>query len=261
MLMDKLFHTFVHCNVICIGREETIRAVGFPPLLQKNSIHIWSALYGDLDHHYKVLSGIISLEEQKTASTFRKSADAKKYILRHGVLRIILGNYTHHNPEKISLITGKNGKHELDMQGAYADVSFNLSHTSDMVLIGITRKRRIGIDIVKMDPLYQYNDIAEYILTPAEKAFLQSIKPALRYQVFFRMWALKEAILKTTGDTLSMMKETDTSDVIHKGCSFPCCSIKYRNSLPPFFIWQFNSGPDHYGAIAAEIRSPNLNAE
>jgi phosphopantetheinyl transferase len=46
-----------------------------------------------------------------------------------------------------------------------------------------------------MDPSYRFDDSAEYILTPAEKAFLKRIEPVLRYQVFFRIWATKEAIL------------------------------------------------------------------
>jgi 4'-phosphopantetheinyl transferase len=251
--MDKLLQDSLQCNVIGVSEESSLQAVGFPPFLQKNRIHVWSALYRDLDRHYKVLSGITSREERYAASLFRNTADSRKYILRHGLLRIILGNYTHHDPEEMSFSTGRNGKPELVPHGGYADVSFNLSHTSEMAIIGITRTQRIGIDIVKMDPLYQYHDIAEYVLTPAEKAFLQRIEPARKHQAFFRIWALKEAILKATGDTLSMMKDTDTSDVIQKGFTFPCCSLKYRKSLPPFFIWQFSSGPDHCGAIAAEI--------
>jgi 4'-phosphopantetheinyl transferase len=251
--MDKLLQDSLRCNVIDVSQESTLQAVGFPPFLQKNRIHVWSASYRDLDRHYKVLSGITSREERYAASLFRNTADSRKYILRHGLLRIILGNYTHHDPEEMSFSTGRNGKPELVPHGGYADVSFNLSHTSEMAIIGITRTQRIGIDIVKMDPLYQYHDIAEYVLTPAEKAFLQRIEPARKHQAFFRIWALKEAILKATGDTLSMMKDTDTSDVIQKGFTFPCCSLKYRKSLPPFFIWQFSSGPDHCGAIAAEI--------
>ena len=259
--MDKLLQDSLRCIVIGVSQEGTLQAEGFPPFLQKNRIHIWSALYRDLDRHYKVLSCITSHEERYAASLFRNTADSRKYVLRHGLLRIILGNYTHHDPEGVSFSTGKNGKPELGPQSGYAEVSFNLSHTSEMVIIGITRSQRIGIDIVKMDPSYQYHDIAEYVLTPAEKAFLQRIEPARKHQAFFRIWALKEAILKATGDTLSMMKDTDTSDVIQQGCTFPCCSLKFRKSLPPFFIWQFSSGPDHCGAVAAEIGSTTLNTE
>jgi len=259
--MDKLLLGSLQCNIFNVGQESTPKAAGFPSFLPKNRIHTWSALYRDLEIHYKILSGTTSPGEQYAASLFRCDADSRRYILRHGLLRIILGNYTFHNPESISFLTGKNGKPELIPHEGYTVVSFNVSHTSEMVIIGIASTQRIGIDIVKIDPLYQFHEIAEYILTPAEKAFMQEIEPAQKHQAFFRIWALKEAILKTTGDTLSMMKDTDTSDIIQNGFSFHRCSLKYRKSLSPFFIWQFRSGSDHFGAIAAEIGSTSLNED
>ena len=242
----------VQCKVVAIGQEDLLPACGFPPLLEKSRIHIWSARYEDLNCHFRDLSNIVSRDEQKTASAFRKSADARKYLLRHGLVRIILAQYTHHTPKMLSFITGKNGKPELDPQGAHAELSFNLSHTSDMVLMGVTKKRRIGVDIVKMDPSYQFQDTAEYLLTPAEKACFKRIEPALRYQVFFRVWAIKEAILKVTGSTLALMETTDLSEIMEDVLSFPEYSMSCLDTHPPFFIWQFTSGSGHHAVIAAE---------
>jgi 4'-phosphopantetheinyl transferase len=183
---------------------------------------------------------------------FRNSAATRNYILRHGVLRSILAQYTHQDPELVALVTGKNGKPELDPQGRSADVFFNLSHTSEKILIGVTLKRRIGVDIVKMEPAYTFHKSAEYILTPAEKRFLKSIEPALRYQTFFRLWAIKEAILKATGSTLALMETTDLSEIIEDLLCSPEYSMKYLDAHPPFFIGQFTSGSGHLGAIAVE---------
>jgi 4'-phosphopantetheinyl transferase len=251
--MVNLLQDSLRCTVVDFGQEDTIKSFGFLPFLQKNRIHIWSAGYEDLHWHLKILSRVISPEERHTASTFRNSADTRKYILRHGVLRIILGKYTQQDPELVSLLNGKNGKPELDPRGGIDDVFFSTSHTSDKILIGVTRKHRIGVDIVKMEPSYKFHDSAEYILTPAEKGFLQSSEPDLRYQVFFRIWAIKEAILKTTGGTLALMKNIDLTEIILDICSSQDCSMKCLDTHPPFFIWQFNSGPGHYGAIAADL--------
>jgi 4'-phosphopantetheinyl transferase len=254
--MERLLSDSMRCIGTDTAEERIPQSTIVSPLLQENLIHIWSLLYEDLDCHFKVLSGLISTEEWHAASLFKNETHARKYILRHGVLRSILGSCTHRDPETISFLRGKNGKPELDLRGRYHDVSFNLSHTSEMVVIGITRKQRIGIDIVKMDSGYCYQDIAEYILTPAEKACMQKIEPVMRYQVFFRIWTLKEAILKTNGDTLSAMRETDTSDIIREGWSVPCSTMKYPNPLSPLFIWQFDGGNGHCGAIAAETELP-----
>ena len=243
----------VQCKEVGIGQKDTLQACGFPPVLEKNRIHIWSARYEDLDCHFRVLSEVVSLDEQKTASAFRKPDEARNYLLRHGLVRSILAQYTHHTPEMLSFITGKNGKPELDSQGAVAELSFSLSHTSEMVLIGVTKKRRIGVDIVKMDPSYKFHDSAEYLLTPAEKVFLKSIEPALRYGVFFRIWAIKEAILKVTGSTLALMVKTDLSQIMEEVLSSPEYSMSCLDTHPPLIIWQFTSGFGHHAALAAEV--------
>jgi 4'-phosphopantetheinyl transferase len=256
MFMDNLVWDSLQCMLVDIGRKESLQPDGFLPCIQKDRIHIWLAGYEDLDRHFRVLTGVISPEERDVASTFTNSADTRKYMLRHGVLRSILAHYTYQDPEQVALVTGKNGKPALDPKGGYADIFFNLSHTSEKILIGVTRKHRIGVDIVKMEPSYPFQESAEYILTPAEKRSLQSVEPALRYQVFFKIWAIKEAILKATGGTLALMKNTDLSEIIPDLLFSPDYSMKYLKPPPPFFIWQFTSAPGHYGAIAADAGNP-----
>ena len=107
-----------------------------------------------------------------------------------------------------------------------------------------------------MDPGYRFHDSAEYMMTPAEKVFLKSVEPSLRYQVFFRIWAIKEAILKATGSTLALMGKTDLSAIIQELLSSPEYSMKYLDNHPPFFIWQFTCGSGYYGAIAADASNP-----
>jgi len=249
----NLFWDSVPCTVLEIGQENHLQVCGFPPpWLEKNSIHVWSARYKDLEPHFRILSDMISREEQETASTFRTTADAKKYIIRRGILRSILAHYTGHTPEMLSFIITENGKPELDPDCASAEVSFNLSHSSESILIGVTKKRRIGVDIVPMDASYQFQDTAEYLMTPAEKVFLKRIDPARRYQVFFRIWAAKEAIIKATGGTLSRMGTTDLSEIIEDILYSPDYSMHCLDTQPPFFLWQFMDGSGHLGAIAVD---------
>jgi 4'-phosphopantetheinyl transferase len=258
--MDTPVRDSLQCMLVDISRKESLHPDGFPTCIQKDRIHIWSAGYEDLDRHFRVLAGVIRPEERDVASTFTNTDDTRKYLLRHGVLRSLLAHYTHQDPEQVAFVTGENGKPALDPKGGYADVFFNLSHTSDKILIGVTRNRRIGVDIVKMEPSYPFQKSADYILTPAEKRSLRSVEPTLRYQVFFRIWAIKEAILKTTGGTLALMKTTDLSEIIPDILFSPNYSIKYLKT-PPFFIWYFTSEPGHYGALAVDVGNSSCKAE
>lgn len=250
----NLFWDSVQCTVLTIGQENPLPVCGCIPGLEKNRIHIWSARYEDLERHFRILSGTISRKEQETACTFRKSADAKKYVIRRGVVRHILARYTRHTPEMLIFNTGKNGKPELHPDSASAGVSFSLSHTEEKLVIGVTEKRRIGVDIVSMNPSYQYRDAAEYLLTPSEKAFLTTIEPSQKYQVFFRIWASKEAVIKAIGGTMALMKTIDLSDIIEDILVDPGYSMNYLATRPPFFLWQFTGGPGYPGAIAVDAQ-------
>ena len=48
---------------------------------------------------------------------------------------------------------------------------------------------------------------------------MQRIAPDLRYLMFFRIWALKEAIVKATGDGIRLMNSTDVMSAIEDTCS------------------------------------------
>lgn len=250
--VDDLLLNSVKCAVFDIGRKNSIQDSAFPPQLKRDQIHVWSARYGDLDQFFEILFNISIPKEKKAAFLYRKSADCKKYIIRQGLLRIILGHYTRQNPGIVSISTGINGKPEMDPLENYSDVSFNLSLTTDMVLIGVTKKRRIGVDIVKMDPSYPFNDIVEYLLTPAEKVFFNKIEPAMRYQAFFRIWTIKEAIIKVTGGTLNMMENTDLSEIMEDLLSHSENSMKYMSMQQPLSVWQFTCGSGHHGAMAVD---------
>jgi 4'-phosphopantetheinyl transferase len=254
MSTDKIFADLLQCKILGIGQESP-QDCGCNPFLEMDTIHLWSARYEDIDGCFRQLSDVNSLKERKTAAGFRKSADARKYTLRQGIVRIILAHYIHCEPEMITLVTGKNGKPEPGPDSASAGLRFNLSHTGEMVLIGVTKGRRIGVDMVKMDPAYRFQDTAEYMLVPAEKGFLDRTEQARRYEVFFRLWAAKEAVIKVTGGTLAQMGTLDLSGCIEEIMCSPDFSMVSPDTQPPFFLWQFTNGSGHLGAISVDADS------
>ena len=103
---------------------------------------------------------------------------------------------------------GIRGKPGLDPHSDFHDLSFSLSHADQVVSVGIVRNHSIGIDLVKTDPGYPFNDITEYLFTPTEKECIERIAPERRYLLFFGIWALKEAVVKATGDGVRLMNGT-----------------------------------------------------
>ena len=83
-----------------------------------------------------------------------------------------------------------------------------------MVCLGVSRKTSIGLDIVRDDSRYPFSATAEYLFTPGERQWITRA-PSHEQQVqFFRIWSLKEALLKAMGSGVGMMQETEVSGIM-----------------------------------------------
>ena len=93
--------------------------------------------------------------------------------------------------------------------------AFNFSHSGDWIVLAVRDGANIGIDLQKIVPVKSGIDaIAERCCRPEETAFLHFCRteetPSLRScgrdesaekaEIFFRLWAIREAFLKYTGD-------------------------------------------------------------
>ncbi len=83
-------------------------------------------------------------------------------------------------------------------------IDFNISHTRDYVVIAIAKGKRVGIDVQtkkeKVDVLAiakQYFAKSEYDLVAAKKG------DSAQRDVFYWLWAYKEASLKLTGEGIA----------------------------------------------------------
>jgi 4'-phosphopantetheinyl transferase len=238
---------------IGIGQNNRSRKSGVFTPLDKDTIHLWSAQYKDLEQHLPFARDFLSQQERDKSSDFLKPADAERYILRHGMLRYILSTYTDTDPGLLPLVNDIQGKPALRPHSAFHDISFSLSHADQVVSVGIVPNHSIGVDIVKTDPGYPFHEIIEYLFTPGEKECIQRIAPDLRYRMFFRIWALKEAIVKATGEGIRLMNSTDVTSFIEDPSSECTRILKINEKSGNFIICQFSPAKLYLGAVAVRL--------
>lgn len=214
-------------------------------------IHVWYAYYSVLDQNYLFLSTLISMEEKQKAAGFKKSDDARRYIMRHGIVRFILGHYIGEDPAKIQIVRTKSGKPYLYLEGKFSNVRFSLSHTDEMVCLGITRNYEIGLDIVKTNSHTPFSEIEHYLFTLGEKSWIEQTIPDQRLMHFFRIWSLKEALLKATGSDVSIMKEADVSGIITERFLNGFYSLHLEKKDILFFIYEADCGDVHHLVLTA----------
>ncbi|MFJ2741717.1 4'-phosphopantetheinyl transferase family protein [Streptomyces sp. NPDC087440] len=81
-------------------------------------------------------------------------------------------------------------------------IDVSLSHTEETMVVGITRRGRIGVDVERADRRLAGTGSERQACTPYELRLLDAAGPEARNDVLVRMWTLKEAYSKALGQGL-----------------------------------------------------------
>jgi 4'-phosphopantetheinyl transferase len=135
--------------------------------LRNDEIHIW---YASLDKPVPWFRKLLSSDEGKRTKRVQFDEHQKRFIVRLGILRTILGHYLSVNPSSIQFTYGKNGKPALADTFGRGTVHFNLSHSNGIALYAFTRDREIGVDIEHIRDISEVEQIVERFFSEREKA-------------------------------------------------------------------------------------------
>ncbi len=164
------------------------------PELRSGEVHLWTfSAAGDPG------AGADGLDpdERDRASSFRFELHRRRFLRRRqGVRRILAGYLEAAKPVRYR--TGPHGKLSLVDE----ELRFNVSHTEDTVLLGVTRAADIGVDIETMREVPDRDELVETAFSPAERSAYRRFPPEERDLAFLRGWTRKEAFLKGRGDGL-----------------------------------------------------------
>lgn len=98
------------------------------------------------------------------------------------------------------IVNDAHGKPQLSHQLKELPLQFNVSHSGSYLAIVIARGHdAVGIDIEQIKPQRRWQDIAEQYFTGAELRLLQAQPSTEQAAMFYRLWVLKEALLKAKG--------------------------------------------------------------
>jgi len=168
---------------------------------EQNSVHVFHADIGaegaiDLDHCWEILGDA----ERTRANRFRYDLHRERYVRAHGQLRMILAHYLGQPDGAISIETKKGGKPYV----ASGDLHFNMSHSADTAVYGISRAGHIGIDVELFDRRVEVDELSAHYYTGAEQEILSAMGSVERHKAFFWLWTAKEARMKLTGEGLAL---------------------------------------------------------
>lgn len=146
-----------------------------------------------------------SPQEHDRASRFRFERDASRYRAAHAGMRQLLSQELGLPANQIALAQGPHGKpHLVDHRQCH----FNLSHSGDWALLGMSRTHPIGVDIERhadmSRTLPDMASLTKQVFSDDEQHAFQLLPKADQSTAFYRTWACKEACLKALGSGLTV---------------------------------------------------------
>jgi 4'-phosphopantetheinyl transferase len=227
-------------------------------IIFSNEVHIWRYYQEETNCQIESLQGILSDDELARSGKFHFEKDRKKFILTRGTLRKLLGSYLGKNPQQIRFNYTSFGKPFLAVDSENNNLSFNLSHSGEVVLYAITQNQKIGIDVEQVGDHTDVMAIAKKFFSPGEIGEMEKANEKNRTQLFFRYWTRKEAFVKALGKGVSFPMERLDVSLLNKFS--PIIKLTAENNESACLnVQDLFSGDGYVAAIATEANDPKIS--
>jgi hypothetical protein len=160
------------------GRHlETMPPSPLPPRLRcdRSTVDLWWMDAREPGASEAALEACLASAERTKLAELRHPVVKRHRRFFRARLRQILSLYTGLRPESLQFVLGEHGKPALAHPG---DPTFNLSHSGEFGLLGITGAARIGVDLELSSRRTAYLDLADRFFAPMEAAALRAGFPA-----------------------------------------------------------------------------------
>ncbi len=166
-----------------------------PAHLAAQDVHLWQLDMRPLDAQQiaQTATHLCSPEEWQRAQRFRQGPT--QHLATRLLLRQVLAAYTGLEPASLQFAQHPQGKPYL----LNAPLAFNLSHSDELAVLAISQQRRLGVDVEQWRRPRNYLALAEHFFAADESAWLRELADTEQATQFYRLWTLKEALLKAQG--------------------------------------------------------------
>ena len=175
-----------------------------PQSLSPGIVDIWHISIEPPPNKIAEARALLSPDELERAARFHFDVHRNRYIAGRAALRSILAQYLGTSPQALVFVYGEKGKPALAPQVNTCGLEFNLSHSHDRALLGITAGSIIGVDIERINREFGTDEIATRFFSAFEVDTLLAVPKLERGATFFSCWTRKEAYIKAVGEGLSL---------------------------------------------------------
>jgi len=232
--------------------------------LAADEIHLWLVFYDDIDESLDAAHRLLlTPEEREQAQAFFFADDRRRYVATRALVRTVLSRYEPVRPEDWRFTTNDYGRPSIaNPEAKDAALSFNISHTRRLIVLGVTRHRALGVDVENVRAREISYDIAERYFAPREVASLAAAPPPDYQYRFFEYWTFKESYIKARGLGLSIPLDKFSFHYPDDHTVEIAIDTALADVPARWAFWQLRPGSDYLLAICAEhqagARPPRL---
>jgi len=241
--------------------DQPIAAWPTPPAelsLAAHEVHIWRVGFVQPSPVIAACRALLPAEEIARAERFYFERDRRRFLVSHGMVRTVLGQYLGLKPKQLQFIHGPKGKPDLAPEWNALGIRFNLSHSGDFALMGVSPGLVMGIDIEQIRIDFGGQEIAERFFSRFEVDTLLSLPEHQRAEAFFYCWTRKEAYIKAQGDGLSL--PLDSFDVTFAPGTEPALLrvAEDPKEVARWKLYNIEIGPGYKAALMIEGKEHRL---
>jgi 4'-phosphopantetheinyl transferase len=197
---------------------------------------------------------VLTQEERLQRAKFVFEKDRRRYLVTRAMVRYVLSRYLPIRPQDWRFEATYFGRPcIINAHPGVAGLTFNISHSDQVVLLGVTRDAQLGIDVEDLQRNVPI-DVADIFFAPGEIRQLRALPPALQAARFLDFWTLKESYIKARGKGLSLPLDQFGFEL---GVE-PQLQVNFEPALNDaphnWTFWQWRPSADSIAALCAESR-------
>ena len=147
---------------------------------------------------------LLDEEEKSRWCRFLSVRARRQFVLCRAALRIILCGQLGCSNRQLAFGYLEHGKPFAKVHGQRAAIGFNVSHSGGHGLMAFAEDERLGVDVEERVPGRDFEGIGSLVYGPAERQLLAAAAGVDKMQLFFRLWSMKEALIKAIGAGFSL---------------------------------------------------------
>ena len=196
----------------------------------------------------------LSAEERVRSGRYLHAGSRRRFTLCRAALRAVLCSRLACNGQQLSFGTSSYGKPFARVDEVPHPINFNVSHGGSHGLIAVAPHGQLGVDIEERVPRDDLDDLTNAVLGPNERREFVLLNGNRRTHFFYRMWTLKEALIKALGDGFSQdPAEFEVPLPVRRGALTGTLKLPSR----PRTLWRVNDlGTEDFAAAVAIETNP-----